>query len=123
MFKGEDGTPITILACYDGLTKAFFANVVPCKGTSHGYAERTLGHNVLSTSHQKVILQSDRERSTIDDKHKAATHIPTEIVYEESPVEDSNANGSIERANETIQGQIRATKDYTERRIGATIGL
>ena len=34
---GEDGTPITILAGYDGLTKAFFANVVPCKGTSHGY--------------------------------------------------------------------------------------
>ena len=30
MFMGEDGTPITILACHDGLTKAFFANVLPC---------------------------------------------------------------------------------------------
>ena len=50
-------------------------------------------------------------------------HIPTEIVYEESPVGDSSASGSIERANQTIQGQIRAIKDYTERRIGATIGL
>ena len=49
MFMGEDGTPITILAGHDGLTKAFFANVVPCKGTSHGYAERTLLHNVVST--------------------------------------------------------------------------
>ena len=77
---------------------------------------------MLSTGHQKVILQSDQEPSIIDVKHKAGTHIPIEIVYE-SPVEDSNANGSIERANQTIQGQIRAIKDYTERQIGATIGL
>ena len=38
LFLGEDGMPITIRAGYDGLTKAFFANVVLCKGTSHGYA-------------------------------------------------------------------------------------
>ena len=44
-------------------------------------------------------------------------------MYEESPVGDSNVNGSIERANQTIQGQIRAIKDYTERWVGATIGL
>ena len=103
MFMGDDGTPMTCLAGYDGLTKAFFADVVPCKGTSHGYAERALAHNVLSTGHQKVILQSDQESCIIDVKHKAGTHIPTEIVYEESPVGDSNANGSIERANQTIQ--------------------
>ena len=28
--KGEDGTPITILVGVDGLTKAFYANVVLC---------------------------------------------------------------------------------------------
>ena len=120
---GEDGTPITILCGYDGLTKAFFADAVPCKGTGHGYAERALAHNMLSTGHQKVILQSDQEPSIIDVKHKAGTHIPTEIVYEESPFGDSNVNGSIERANQTIQGQIRAIKGHTERQIGATIGL
>ena len=41
----------------------------------------------------------------------------------ESPVGDSNTDGSIERANQTIQGQIRAIKDYTERQLGATVGL
>ena len=108
---------------YDGSTKAFFANVVPCKGTSHAYAERAVAHNVLSTGHQKVILQRDQEPSIIDVKHKAGTHIPTEIVYEARPVGDINANGSTERANQTIQGLIRAIKDYTERQIGATLGL
>ena len=123
MFMGEDGTPITILAGYDGLTKTFFANVVPCKGTSHGYAERALAHNVMSTGHQKEILQSDRQPSIIDVKHKAGTHIPTEIVYEKGPVGDSNANGCIERAIQTIQGQIRAIKDFTERQMGAMMSL
>ena len=118
MFMGEDGTPITILAGYDGMTRAFFLNVVPCKGMSHAYEEKVLACNVLSTGHQKVILQSDQETSIIDVKHKAGAHVPTEIVYEESPVGDS-----IERAIRTMQGQIRAIKDYTERQIGATIGL
>ena len=80
MFTGEDGTPIAILVGYDGLTIAFFASEVPCKGTSHGYAERALAHNVLSTGHQKVILQSDQEPSIIDVTHKAGTHIPTGMV-------------------------------------------
>ena len=70
-----------------------------------------------------MILESDQEPSSIDVKREAGTDTPTEIVYEESPVGDSNANGSIERANQTIQGQIRAIKDYTERQISATIGL
>ena len=61
MFMGEHGTPITILAGNDGLTEALFGKVVPCKGTSHGGAERALAHNVMSTGHQKVILQSDQE--------------------------------------------------------------
>ena len=69
IFMGDDVNANHHLAGYHGLTKPFFANVVPCKGTSHGSAERALAHNVLSTSHQKVILQSDQEPSIIDVKH------------------------------------------------------
>ena len=70
---------------------------------------------MLYTGYQKVILQSDQEPSIIDVKHKGGTHMPTEILNGKSAVGDSNANGSIERASQTIQGQIRAIKDYTER--------
>ena len=72
MFMREDGAPITILAGYDGLTKAFFANVVPSKGTSHGYAERALAHNVLSTGHQKSDI-AERPRT---EHHRRQTHTP-----------------------------------------------
>ena len=51
MFMGDDGTPITILAGYDGLTKAFFADVVPCRSTSHGYRRK-------STRAQRVVHKS-----------------------------------------------------------------
>ena len=71
MFTGEDGTSNTIQAGCAGLMSAFFANVVFIKGTSRGHAERALAHNVLSTGHQKVILQSDQETSIIDVKHKS----------------------------------------------------
>ena len=123
MFMGEDGTPITTLSGYERLTKAFFANVVPCKGTSHGYAERALAHNVLSTSHQQVILQSDQEPTIIYVKHNASTHIPTEIVYEESLVKTATPTAALSEQTKPSKGQIQAIKDYTERQIGATIGL
>ena len=87
--------------------------------TQKGHFPTTCCHLVI----KKVIPQRDQEPSIIDVKHEAGTHIPTEIVYEERPVGDSNSNGSLERANQTIQGQIRAIKDFTERQIGATISL
>ena len=71
IFIGDDRTSLTIVAGFDGLTKALFANVVPSKGTSHGYAERALAHNVLST---QVIRKSsskstkNRESSTPNTK-------------------------------------------------------
>ena len=65
----------------------------------------------------------DLDARFMDVKHKACTHTPTEIVFEESPVGEREANGSIERTNQPLQGQIREIKDYTERQIGATIGL
>ena len=74
---------------------------------------------------QRVVLQSraTRKPSNIDVKHKAGTGIPSEIVYGEIPVGDSNVNGSIERTNQTIRGQIRAVKDFTERQTVETMGL
>ena len=75
MLTGEDGAPITILAGHDGVTKAFFANLKPCRGTRHGGTQKE--------HHPKLILQSDQELSIIDDKY-TGTLIPIDINYEES---------------------------------------
>ena len=113
---GEDGAPNTIPAAHEGLTKTYFPNVVPCKVTSHGYAERAPAHNVLSTGHQKVILQSDQEPSIIDVKLKAGTHIPTEIVYEESPVGDSKpTEASSEQTKPFKDRSVQSRTTLTDR--------
>ena len=117
------GTPTTILAGYDGLTKAFFANVVPCKGTNHGYAERALAHNVLSTGHQKVILQSGQEPSIIDVNTKPARTSQPKSCTKKVQSETATPTGALSERTKPSKGQIRAIKDYTERQIGATIGL
>ena len=108
--------PSLSLVGHDGLREAFSANVVLGKGRSHGYTKKETP--VL----RKVMLPSDQQPSIIDVKHKASTRITTEIVHEERPVGDSNSNGSIKRAEQTIPGQTRAIKDFTERQIGATMG-
>ena len=111
---GEAGTPVTISAGYEGLTKASQSD--RCTLQRH---ESWLRRK--STCAQRAVHRSPRsdtaERSRTEHHRRqtqAGTHIPTEIVYEESPVGDINANGSIERANQTIQGQIRVIKDHTE---------
>ena len=66
MFMCEDATPITILAGYDGLTKAFFAYVVLGKGTSHMVTQtkhtRTGEHNG-SNNATVVSCRSMRRRN------------------------------------------------------------
>ena len=39
-------------------------------------------------------------------------------MFEESPAYDSRANGEVERAIQTVQGQVRAVKDAFEARYG-----
>ena len=43
------------------------------------------------------------------------------LVMEESPVEDSQSNGAIERTIQQVQGQIRFMKEALESRIGRRI--
>ena len=88
--------------------------IVPWKGTSHRYAKKALAVTYFGATKSPESSTSNAQW---------AHTCPTEIVHEERPVGDSNFNGSIERASQTIQGRIRATKDLTERQIGAAIGL
>ena len=124
MFMGEDGTPITILAGYDGLTKAFFADVVLCKGTSHGNAERALAHNLLSTSHQKVkYCRAIKNRALLTSNTKLARTSQPKSCTKNVQSKTATPTVALSERPKTIQGQIRAIKDCTERQIGATIGL
>ena len=57
---------------------------------------------------------------SLKDSVKSETRV--ENVMEESPEYESKSNGEIERAIQTIQGQIRTMKDRLELRSGQRIG-
>eukprot|EP00959_Pyramimonas_sp_CCMP1952_P432448 9055848-Pyramimonas_sp.AAC.1 len=62
---------------------------------------------VSFTGYKKVILKSDGEAAitTLANRIKASCDL--DMGVEASPVGDSKANGEIERAIRTVQGQVR----------------
>ena len=114
-FMGEDGTPITILAGHDGLTTAFFPDVVPCKGTSHGYAERCTcapARNIHMSSRKWHCRAHLRRQAQSWHAHPDRNRVRREPSWRQQ--RQRQQHGSSERANQTIQRQIRAIRDYTE---------
>ena len=54
-------------------------------------------------------------------KEAVKNELGIEVVEEESPVYDSQANGEVEQAIQMVQGQVRAMKDGLESRYGVRI--
>jgi len=66
----------------------------------------------------KAILKSDQEPAMLSLKKAVAVARQAETCQIESPVRESKANGAIERAIRTWQGQMLAFKSCFEQRIG-----
>ena len=65
---------------------------------------------ILFTGHKRVILKSDGESPIKALKEAVKNSSEFNLGVEVSPVGDSKANGEIERAAKTVQGQVRALK-------------
>ncbi len=99
----EEGV-LPILAVKDSKSKRVFSHLVPSKGTGHPYPVKALIRDVKTLGHCKFILKSDQELSIIDVKNEfirlfggeatADEELP-EVIPEESPVGDHQANGSV----------------------------
>ncbi len=87
------------------------ANVVPEKGVE-GYAVQAAGREIDLAGLRRVVIKSDQEPALKDLLRTVKAERPEEIELqpEESPVGESKSNGEIERAIQTIRGQVRALK-------------
>ena len=103
----EKGNPILVMHCRD--TKLTWSRVVLKKGVDP-YSVKVGCDMIAFTGHKKVILKSDGEAAitALKDAIKASSNL--EMGVEVSPVGDSKANGEIERAVRTVQGQARTLK-------------
>ena len=64
----------------------------------------------MFTGHKRLILKSDGESSIKALKDAVKNSSDFSMGVEVSPVGDSKANGEIERAIRTVQGQVRTLK-------------
>ena len=103
----EGSNPILVMHCRQ--TKLTWSRVLLKKGVDP-YSVKVGCDMIGFTGHKKIILKSDGESSitALSDAIKASSDL--EMGVEVSPVGDSKANGEIERAVRTIQGQARTLK-------------
>jgi len=97
-----------------------FARVVPQKGIDD-YAVCDLKKIGEQMGYKRILMKSDNEPSILLLKDLVRKETDVEIIMEETPVGDHQANGMIENAIKNIQGQFRALKDALESRLGARI--
>ena len=73
--------------------------------------------------YEKVPLKSDQEAALGKVLKSATIHRGehTQTMLEQSPFADSRSNGFVERAIQTVEGQIRAMKSALDRRLGIRV--
>ena len=114
----EKGMPNLVLKDRD--TKTIKACTVTSKGIND-YAVRRIVKAIEELGHKKIILKSDGESAIVALKRRIKHILPLNVVLEESPVGDHQANGEIEMANQLVQGQFRVMKCGFESRIGTKL--
>ena len=103
----NNGNPILVMHCRG--TKLTWSRVLIKKGLDP-YSVKVACDMIGFTGHKRIILKSDGEPAITALANAIKASSDLEMGVEVSPVGDSKANGEIERAVRTVQGQIRTLK-------------
>ena len=117
--KDEDkvGASPVLIGC-DHRSKAIWAMPVDIKGPTQSAVNWLVGKiGQAGCRGVKVVLKSDQEESIMALKKAVAVMRQAPTVNIESPVRDSQAKGSAERAVRTWAAQARTMKHHLEHRL------
>ena len=114
------GDYVVIFMARDRETKMTVSHVVPVNGADHEWVTEQLGRDLLKLGHHgDLILKSGQEPAVVDLLREVARFRDTHrVVLEQSPVGDSQGNGIIERANQSVEKMIRVHKLAFESPVG-----
>ena len=120
----EGSSPILVLRVVGGRWTA--SEALPSKGTTHDHNVKTLVDMCVMTGLAKFRFKSDQERALLAVKRSAMkilkeTHGVT-VIPEESPVGESQANGTAEGAVRDVKGLVRTLRHSVEELHGTTVG-
>ena len=107
-----------VIVGYDHGSRSIWAMATDRKGATDS-SIKWLDNKINESGHSgtKIVLKSDQEESIIALKKAVAIKRRSETVMIESPVRDSRANGSAERAVRTWAAQVRTLRHHLESRI------
>jgi hypothetical protein len=106
--KQEKGMPIIV--ANDNKTNVIMAKVVPSKGGDNHALER-VEKMVEHLGYRKVIMRSDSEQAILAKEAVGRERErDVEILLEEVPVGDHQANGLVENAAKNARGQFRVIR-------------
>ena len=121
---GENSMAIVVMK--DSISKAIVAHSVPCKGVEVDWVAKQLVKDIRKLGYyDRVVLKSDQEPAIVallDQMAQERSEAPTTL--EHSPVTDSQANGSAERAVRSVEEMVRTYKiDLQERTQGLQLPI
>ena len=114
-----------ILTVKDAQTGCLRPHLVPSKGIAGAaWIGKAIADDLTLWGHNNCIFKSDQEASMVAVYTEAARmRAPYRLVPEHSPKGDSQANGSVERANRSVKGQVRVMILALEAHLGKKIDL
>ena len=115
---------VTTMVAKDRRSKCVFPVPVPQKGVDpEEYSTRQLLRVLDYLGYSEVILKCDQESALgkVIGNVKMHRGPGTQTGVENSPVGDSKSNGLVERANRTVEGQIRTMVSCLEHKLGKPI--
>ena len=122
-FQGDElGCKLTVLAGRERVTGTYFATAVPMKGSMGHYVIERIKDAIdeVGDTAQTIIIKTDQESSArclVEDLVMEREEGRT--IVEESPAGSSQSNGGVERAVQSIEGEIRVMPLALEERVGA----
>ena len=118
-FMGAEGEEesVAIQVALDRRSRMYFAHVVPRKGKTHEHGAEVMVEDLDKLGYTEIILKCDGELAlrSVQEEVKRRREKPT--VLENSPVEDSKANGAAERAVQAVEEQVRVLRHALELRL------
>ena len=115
---------LTVVVGKDAKTKCVFPIPVPQKGVDDNeYSVRCISRVLNALGYPKMILRYDQESALGKVLNDVKLHHgdSVQLVPELRPKNDSKSAGLVERANQTVEGQIRVMLSAIEEKLGTHV--
>ena len=120
----QEGThPIVVVR--DHNTRVTFAHMLQGKSTTKEeyslYVINAILRDIEHLGHKKIVFKTDQEAAMKGLQERIRMARSDQTILENSPVEESQSNGVVEKAIQEVEGMVRTLKSALEERIGHKI--